>query len=183
MRFVVLTMKRVAIGCLGAGAFGALACSDGGGLPTRPSATAAVSRVEVIASGTEGSVAQATSSAAKASPIDRLLLTKTCDAAFPNTPICTVVTSEHGPLPIGTEAVYTIREFGTVLSANLVLTTPDGDTASGHCTLSFKTGLGTCTFARGTGELAGFHANVDVTFDFGSGVTTWDGRHHFAGRH
>jgi hypothetical protein len=182
MRFVVLTMKRVAIGCLGGTvAFGAVACSDGAGLPTSPSATAAVSRVAVIASGTETSVGQATPSAGEASPHRRLFVTKTCDAAFPNTPICTVVTSEDGPLPIGTEAVYTIRELGTVLSANLVLTTPDGDTAAGHCTLSFKTGLGTCTFARGTGALAGFHANLDVTFDFATGVTTWEGTYHFAG--
>ena len=182
MRFMVLAMKRVALGCLGAGAFSALACADGRGLPTSPSATAAVPRVEAIASGREATVGQAARSSAEASPIDRLFLTKTCDPAFPNTPICTVVTSEAGPIPAGTQAAYTVRVFDTILSANVVLTTPDGDTAEGHCTLSFNTGLGTCTFAKGTGELAGFHANLDVSFDFVSGVTTWDGTYHFAGR-
>jgi hypothetical protein len=138
--------------------------------------------VEAIASGSEATVAQADRSSAQASPIDRLLVTKTCDAFFPNTPICTVVTSDAVQIPTGTQAVYTVRVFGPLISANLVLTTPDGDTASGHCTLRFKTGIGTCTFARGTGDLAGFHANVDVSFDPASGVTTWDGTYHFAGR-
>jgi hypothetical protein len=92
--------------------------------------------------------------------------------------------SEAGPFPDGTEAYYTfaVLDFAKLLSAGVVLTTPGGDTATGHCTLSFKTGLGTCTFARGTGALAGLHANVAVSFDPSTGVTIWDGTYHFAGR-
>jgi hypothetical protein len=93
-----------------------------------------------------------------------------------------VQVSEAGPVPEGTEAYYTfaVLDFDKLLSAGVVLTTPGGDTATGHCTLSFKTGLGTCTFARGTGALAGLHANVKVAFDPGSGVTIWSGTYHFA---
>ena len=118
------------------------------------------------------------------SPIGRVYLTKTCDAAFPATPICTVQVSDAGPLPVGTEAYYTfaVLDFEKLLSAGVVLTTPGGDSATGHCTLSFKTGLGTCVFARGTGALAGFHANLKVTFNPTTGVTIWDGTYHFAGR-
>ena len=118
------------------------------------------------------------------SPIGRVYLTKTCDAAFPTTPICTVQVSDAGPLPVGTEAYYTfaVLDFEKLLSAGVVLTTPGGDSATGHCTLSFKTGLGTCTFARGTGALAGLHANVKVSFNPTTGVTIWDGTYHFAGR-
>ena len=98
---------------------------------------------------------------------------------------CTVVSSEAGPLPIDTQAVYTLAvpELDPRLSATVVLTTPGGGgTTTGHCTLSFRSFVGRCVFARGTGDLAGFHANLDVTLDPASGITTWDGTYHFAGR-
>jgi hypothetical protein len=183
MGSAILTMKRVSVGCLWAMVLATLACTDGRALPTSPSSRATPPRVDLIASNNQATATQAAVPAeAKGSPIDRLFLTKTCDTSFPEIPICSVVTSDAGPIPTGTQAVYTVRVFNTILSANLVLTTPDGDTATGHCTLSLKTGLGTCTFAQGTGNLAGFHANADVSFDFASGVTTWDGTYHFAGR-
>ena len=82
---------------------------------------------------------------------------------------------------MGTRADYELLvvDFERRLSGKVVLTTPDGDTAAGHCTLSFKTGFGTCTFARGTGDLKGFHANVEVTFVYP--LTTWEGTYHFSG--
>jgi hypothetical protein len=192
MKFAIaLTMKRVVIGCLCAGTLAAVACADGRGLPTNPSASATGSSAAAPGDDSSG---QATAPSSNSSPIHRLLLTKTCDVNFPNVPICTVVTSQEGPLPPNTTALYDLKviDFGCHeqpaqpgcqrLSANVVLTTPDDDTAAGHCTLSFKTGAGTCTFAQGTGELAGFHANVNVTFDFATGVTTWDGTYHHTGR-
>ncbi|CAN5852178.1 hypothetical protein BH24ACI5_BH24ACI5_10190 [soil metagenome] len=163
-----LATRAVVIGCLTSGALATLACGDGPGVPTSPSPNAAFSSAASLPA---------------SSPIHRLLLTKTCDANFPTVPVCTVVTAQEGPLPVGATAVYDflVLDFEKLLSAKVVITTPDGSTA-GHCTLSFKTGLGTCTFARGTGELAGFHANVNVTFDFATGITTWDGTYHFSGR-
>ena len=173
---VLLNVKYGVVGCLCAASLVAVGCADGRSVPTGPSASGLMSGVAAIATGDQQSSAS--------SPIGRLFLTKTCDAAFPTTPICTVQVSEAGPFPEGTEAYYTfaVLDFDKLLSAGVVLTTPGGDTATGHCTLSFKTGLGTCTFARGTGALAGLHANVEVSFDPTSGVTIWDGTYHFAGR-
>ena len=108
-------------------------------------------------------------------PLDDLLLTKTCDTDVH----CTVITSEAGPLPEGTEADYFPSQSGHVFSSQIVLTTPDGDTAKGHCAVSNTTGVGTCTFTSGTGALEGFHAIVQVSFS--DGVFTWDGKYHFVG--
>jgi hypothetical protein len=168
----LVAVKRLVAACLCAVTLAAVACADGRGLPTTPSATAAMPNLEFTATDNRSSAAPGAM---------HLLITKTCDAAFPATPICTVVSSPAGPIPIDTQAEYTVRVFNQVMSANVLLTTPAGDTASGHCTLSLKSGVGTCTFARGTGALAGFHTNVDVSFDFTTGVTTWEGAYHFAG--
>ena len=169
----LINVKYGVVGCLYAASLVAVGCADGRSVPTGPSANVWMPGVAATATGDRPSSAS--------SPIRRLLLTKTCDAAFPNTPICTVQVSEAGPFPAGTEAYYTfaVLDFDKLLSAGVVLTTPGGDTATGHCTLSFKTRLGTCTFARGTGSLAGLHANIDVSL--ASGVTIWDGTYHFAG--
>jgi hypothetical protein len=61
MKFaIVLTMKRVVIGCLcGTGALAAVACADGRGVPTSPSATGAVSSLAATAPGSVGTVPQA----------------------------------------------------------------------------------------------------------------------------
>jgi|SRR5688572_14604175 len=171
----LLNVRHGVAGCLCAASLVAVGCADGRGVPTGPSASVSVSGLAANATGDQQSSAF--------SPIDRLFLTKTCDAAFPTTPICTVQVSEAGPFPQGTEAYYTfaVLDFNKLLSASVVLTIPGGDTATGHCTLSFKTGLGRCTFARGTGALAGLHANVEVSFDSTTGVTIWDGTYYLAG--
>ena len=173
MRLVIV--KHVLVGCLFAGTF--VACSDGPALPTSASTAALLNQ----------SVLVAAVSPSASSPLAPLYLTKTCDAGFPVTPICTVVTSLEGPLPVGTQAYYTFAliDFETAerLSAKLQLTTPGGGgTADGHCTLSFKSGLGRCVLTGGTGDLAGFHANLDVSFTPATGITVWDGTYHFEGR-
>jgi hypothetical protein len=189
MKLSILLTRTVMVGCLAAGALGSLACADGPGGPTSPSRNAAISTSSgLLASGNQAIAGPSSaSSLAASSPMHRLLLTKTCDAKFPDVPVCTVVilpgaSKPEGPLAEGTTAVYDFHviDFTKIISSDVVLTTAGG-TAAGHCTLSFKTGVGTCTFARGTGELAGFHANVQVAFDFATGVTTWDGTYHFSG--
>ena len=171
MRLVIV--KALIVGLLtGTG----VACSRVLDLPTSPSAAAALPSTS-IAPG-----------ALSASPVHaRLYLTKTCDAACPVTPICTVMSSPDGPLPVGTQAYYTFAvidlESALRLSAQLELTLPgDAGTASGHCTLSFKTGLGRCVFTGGTGDLEGFHATLDVRFSPQTGITEWEGTYHFVGR-
>jgi hypothetical protein len=161
-------MKFLVIGCFYAGALAAVGCGDGPGNPTSPSATPAVSGLAATAPpGIEGTARQAA-----------LLLTKTCDAIDQ----CTVITSSSGPIPVGSDVNY----FGPLLEArttsSIRVTTPAGDTADGHCSVSNKTGEGTCVITGGTGALAGLHANVKVSSDFVSdpaGVFTWEGRYHF----
>ena len=165
-----LVVKALIVGLLaGTG----VACSRSLDLPTRPSAA-----------GAQESMLTAPAAVSASSVHAPLSLTKTCDPAFPVTPICTVVSSLEGPLPVGTQAYYTfaVIDFTTAerLSAQLELTLPsDAGTASGHCTLSFKTGLGRCVFTGGTGDLEGFHANLDVRFSFATGITEWDGTYQF----
>ena len=64
-----------------------------------------------------------------------------------------------------------------LLDSNVVLDSGNGNRAVGRCTLDFATGLGLCTFSDGTGNLAGFHARVNV--DCRSGCR-WDGPYGFA---
>jgi len=126
-----------------------------------------VSGLAATAPGIEGTARQAV-----------LLLTKTCDAIDH----CTVITSSSGPIPVGSDVDY----FGPLLEArttsSIRVTTPAGATADGHCSVSNKTGEGTCVITGGTGALAGLHANLKVSSDFVSnpaGVFTWEGRYHF----
>jgi hypothetical protein len=113
-----------------------------------------------------------------------LHLTKTCgpwDATAGH--ICTVQSSTFALIQEWTVATYGGPLFTNPnrLSSALVLHTPDGSTATGHCSLSLRPelsgdpGLGTCTFVSGTRSLAGFHANLRVSDDPVSGVTSWDG--------
>jgi hypothetical protein len=154
-------MRFVVIGCL-CGAV--LACADGRGIPTSPSATAAVSGSAATVQGTAGNASHAV-----------LLLTKTCDAVDH----CTVITSSSGPFPVGSDVNY----FGPLLenrtTSRIRVTTPGGETADGHCSVSYKTGTGTCVITAGTGALAGLHANIEVSSDADFVVFTWEGRYHF----
>ncbi len=157
-------MRFMAIGCLCAGALAAVGCADARGGPTSPSALAAASGSAATAPGIDGTARQAA-----------LLLTKTCDAIDH----CTVITSSSGPISVGSDVNY----FGPLLEARTTsrirVTTPGGDTADGHCSVSYKTGTGTCVITGGTGALAGLHASLKVSSDSDFVVFTWEGRYHF----
>ena len=62
-------------------------------------------------------------------------------------------------------------------ASEVILVTPDGATATGRCTRR-RAGPGSCTFARGTGWLAGFHARLKVT-NSRDGVVRWEGTYYF----
>ena len=150
----------------------AASCAQGPATPIAPSASATTSAVAAH------DVPGGQQSISSASNQQRLLLTKTCD----DIDHCTVITSSSGPVPPGSDIDY----FGPLLEARttsrIVVTTPGGDTATGHCSLSYRTFVGTCVLTGGTGALAGLHANVRVSSDFDSdpaGVFTWEGRYHF----
>lgn len=124
-------------------------------------------------------------SVSASSPLRAVHLTKTCPT-FETTATCTVITSDSGPIPVGTVASYRGPLFSPLFSTAVVLTTPDGSTATGHCTLIWRPelsgvdGFGTCMFVSGTGSLAGFHANLKITDHPDTLVTDWDGTYHFA---
>ena len=137
-------------------------CAESPGSPAAPSARAADSA----------------SAASPASTHLGLLLTKTCNAIDH----CTVITSSSGPIPVGSDIHYFGPLLETRTTSRIVVTTPSGDTATGNCSLSYKTFAGTCVLTSGTGRLAGLHANVKVSGDFEidpAGVFTWEGSYHF----
>jgi len=159
MRFVM------AIGCLCAGMLAAVGCAEGRGIPTSPSAIGAGSGLAATVPGTAGTA-----------PHGVLLLTKTCDAIDH----CTVITSSSGPFPLGSDVNYLGPLLEARTTSRILVTTPGGDTADGHCSVSYRTGTGTCVITGGTGTLAGLHANLEVSSDASFTVFTWEGRYHFA---
>jgi hypothetical protein len=148
-----------------------ISCAGGPGTPTAPTGTVNLSpRSQSPASGQEAH----SSTGAQ----HTLLLTKTCDALDH----CTVITSPSGPIPAGSDVNYFGPQLELRTASSIVVTTPGGDTATGHCSVGYKTGEGTCVLTGGTGALAGLHANLKVTSDFvadPNGVFTWEGRYHF----
>jgi hypothetical protein len=111
---------------------------------------------------------------AMASSGSSLSLAKTCD----NLGVCTVVSSNAAALPVGTTETYYGPEFGDpVLSSRVVINSSyaGGGTATGDCSWPLRTATGICTFAQGTGSLAGFHARVTVSANSDFSVFYWDG--------
>jgi len=119
--------------------------------------------------------------ASASSPHGTIQLTKDCSAFTSTNPICTVVGVTSGPIPVGTVAYYTILVYTYhQFNAEVLLTTPDGSTATGHVTISDVTGLGTVTFTAGTQDLSGLHANIAVNCGAGClSLTYWDGTYFF----
>lgn len=139
----------------------------------------------IVVTGAVAALALLVPSVSASSPIGEVHLTKTCPT-FETTATCTVITSDSGPIPVGTVAAYSGPLFSPAISSAVVLTTPDGSTATGHCTLVWRPeltgedGFGTCVFVSGTGSLAGFHANLKITDNPNTLVTNWDGAYLFA---
>jgi hypothetical protein len=107
------------------------------------------------------------------SPLKAFHLAKTCDTSG----TCTVISSDTPSLPVGTTESYLGPQFGVpVLSSRVVIAIPyGGGTAVGHCTYPLRSATGTCTFAGGTGSLAGFHANLTVSTNEDFSIFFWDG--------
>ena len=102
--------------------------------------------------------------ASASSPQQSFYLEKDCTVFFTGGNTCVVTVSPDAAIPVGTTIAYNGPVFNaTVLSMEVVISAPGG-TATGHCTWPLRVrSSGTCTFARGTGSLAGFHANLSVT--------------------
>ena len=93
---------------------------------------------------------------------------------------CTITSSSLPEIKVGSKVLYD-QAAGIpagMLDSNIVLDAGDGNRAVGRCTLDFATHLGLCTVSDGTGDLAGFHARVDVTY-LGGRDWAWDGTYSF----
>ncbi len=91
----------------------------------------------------------------------------------------TITSSNVRRIPVGTRVFYD-QAPGTptgLLDSNVVLDAGNGNRAVGRCTLDLVTNLGLCTFSDGLGNLAGFHARVDVDC---TSECRWDGTYGFA---
>ena len=161
-------MKFVVVGCLCAGALVAVGCADGRGLPTSPSATAAVS----------GSAAVAPSLSASPRSGD-LRVTKECSGYTGGAgSFCAITSSNVKAIEVDSRIIYLQPDqLVTPVGSDVVLDPPGpgNNTAFGHCSLA----LGVCTFSGGTGKFRGFNATVQVSylggFDWG-----WDGTYSFS---
>lgn len=113
--------------------------------------------------------------ASASSPQESFYLEKDCTDFFTGGNSCVVTVSPDAAIPVGSTIVYNGPVFNAVvLSMQVVINAPEG-TATGHCTWALAVRpSGRCTFARGTGSLAGFHATLSVTGgDFP--LFVWDG--------
>ena len=168
----IRTLTRLVFGLSSIGTLVvAVACAGGTVLPTSPTS---------VAVRTDATLAAGQAATTMGRPSE-MLLTKTCSGDSH----CTVQTAASGPLPAATDIFYTgpLQEDRT--TSSVIITIPGGDTATGHCSLSYRSFVGTCVLTGGTGALAGVHANVKVTSDFSNpaypgGLFTWEGTYHFA---
>ena len=65
-------------------------------------------------------------------------------------------------IPKGTKVVYTGPVVGSAvfLSSNVTIRASASNSATGYCMVDLHTGVGMCTFWKGTGTLTGFHAVI-----------------------
>ena len=157
------------IGCLCAGALAAVACGDGRGLSTSPSASAASGLAALSASSPRSGA---------------LHVTKECSAYTGLAgSFCTITSSNLDAIEVGSRIVYARAAGVTSLDSDIVVDTPGpgNNTAVGHCALDFATGLGLCTFSGGTGKFTWFRASANVSY-LGGPNWAWDGTYRFSPR-
>jgi hypothetical protein len=170
---------RVVIACFCAAALAAVGCADGSGVPTSPSASAAVSNLAT------------TSSAIASSGSPRsgdLHVTKDCprtDYQGRAGDFCTIASSNVDAIEVGSRIVYAqAADFAThTLDSDVVLNPPEpgNNLAFGHCHFDLATGLGLCTFSGGTGKFTQLNASANVSHREGT-IYAWDGTYSFSPR-
>jgi hypothetical protein len=92
---------------------------------------------------------------------------------------CTIDSSNFDAIPVGSRVVY--AEAATAaggLDTDIVVNTPDGNTASGHVVLDAATQSGTVTLAGGTGELEELEAEL-VVAPLEEPRYSWDGPYSY----
>jgi len=109
-------------------------------------------------------------------PSGTLHLTKECSAYTGAAgDFCTIASSNFEQIPVGSKVVY--AEAMTTaggLDTDIVINTPNGDTAKGHVVLDGATQTGTVTLAGGTGQLVNLAADLRVA-PLAEPSYSWDG--------
>ena len=162
----LLTMKRVVVGCLGAGVVAVVGCG-GSGLPTSPSATTGLSGL-----------------AASFPRSGELHVRKECSEYQGQAgQFCTITSSNLGEIEKGSRVIYASNFVFPQLDSDVVLDLPGpgNNKAFGHCRLNAITQVGLCTFNGGTGKFTHFSARVDVSY-VGGADYAWDGTYSFSPR-
>jgi hypothetical protein len=92
---------------------------------------------------------------------------------------CTIESSNFDAIPIGSKVVYAEAATGEGgLDTDIVVNTPNGDTAYGHVVLDGATQTGTVTLAGGTGQLANVAADL-VVGPLAEPSYSWDGPYEY----
>ena len=142
----VLSTRKIVLGCLCAGALAAVACADGPGSPTSPSASAALSSVAATAPG-EGALS-ATASFPRSGDIH---LTKECSeytglaGSF-----CTISASNLEEIEVGSRVVYASARSATLVDSDVVIDPPGpgNNVAFGHVVLDRTDQRPACSRSR-----------------------------------
>jgi hypothetical protein len=96
---------------------------------------------------------------------------------------CTVTSSNVPAIPKGTKVVYSgpVISSSVFLSSNVTIKANSVNTATGYCMVDLRSGVGMCTFWKGTGTLAGFHAVIHGSYGSATAYH-WDGFYYVAGK-
>ena|SRR5688500_19472108 len=118
-----LSIERVIVGCLCAGALVAAACADGRGFPTSPSAS--VPGGGPAAPANEGAVRRAVT-ASVAARSGELHVTKECSKyTFLAGSFCTITSSNVEAIEVGSRVVYAQAAGPASLDSDIVLDLPE----------------------------------------------------------
>ncbi len=92
---------------------------------------------------------------------------------------CTIASSNFDAIPIGSKVVYAkaATDIGR-LDTDIVVNTPNGDTAHGHVVLDGATQTGTVTLAGGTGKLEKLAADL-VVAPLAEPSYSWEGPYSY----
>jgi hypothetical protein len=96
---------------------------------------------------------------------------------------CTVTSSNVPAIPKGTRVVYygPVISSSVFLSSKVIIRASPSNTATGYCMVDLHTGVGMCTFWKGTGTLAGFHAVIHGSSESPTAYH-WDGFYYRSGK-
>ena len=178
-------MKFVVIACLWAGALAAVGCADGRGVPTSPSASAALPSLAAAVPGIEGPARPAVEVSLAASPRSGdLHVTKECSQnAGLAGQFCTITSSNVDAIEVGSRVIYLTARGPAGLDSDVILEPPGpgNNRAFGHCTLIAPVRL--CTLSGGTGKFTHFQATATVSLPLGGpgGPNfSWTGTYSFS---